>query len=89
MSPATREPGASEVFTHGLTSRPFSTAFLATRPAARSTLGFDVLVHDVMAATTTAPCCKSFAEALASFSASVGASNLVCSPAFADEVVPN
>jgi len=51
----TCEPGASEVFTHGLTFRPFSTAFLATRPAAISTLGFDVLVQEVIEAMTTSP----------------------------------
>jgi hypothetical protein len=45
----TCEPGASEVLTHGLTLRPFSTAFLATRPAPTSTDGFEVLVHEVIA----------------------------------------
>ena len=49
----TREPGASEVFTHGLTVRPRSTAFLASRPAAIMTAGFDVFVQLVMAAITT------------------------------------
>src|SRR5207244_4073019 len=38
------------------TSCPRSTAFLASRPAAIITLGFDVFVHDVIAAITTAPC---------------------------------
>src|SRR4051795_7524982 len=51
----TLEPGASEVFTHGLRCRPRSTAFLASKPAPTITNGFEVLVHDVMAATTTAP----------------------------------
>ena len=51
----TREPGASEVFTHGLTRSPRSTAFFASRPAASITAGFEVLVHDVMAAITTSP----------------------------------
>ena len=51
----TFEPGARLVFTHGLRVRPRSTAFLATRPAATRTLGLDVLVQLVMAATTTAP----------------------------------
>ena len=62
MSPAafrysvtTRDPGASEVFTEGFTVRPFSTAFFASSPAAISTLGFDVLVHEVMAAIITSP----------------------------------
>ncbi len=36
--------------------RPFSTAFLASRPAATSTLGLEVLVQDVIAAMTTSPC---------------------------------
>jgi hypothetical protein len=51
----TCEPGASEVFTHGLTFRPLATAFLARRPAAIRTLGLEVLVHEVMAAITTSP----------------------------------
>src|SRR5688500_11003032 len=51
----TREPGASDVFTHGLVLRPCSIAFLASRPAASITAGFDVLVHEVMAAITTSP----------------------------------
>src|SRR5271157_1453339 len=36
-SVTTIEPGASEVFTHDGTLSPFSTAFLASRPAATST----------------------------------------------------
>ena len=51
----TIEPGASEVFTHGGTVSPFSTAFLASNPAATSTDGFEVLVQLVMAAITTLP----------------------------------
>ena len=51
----TFEPGASEVFTHGLLWSPFSTAFLASSPAAIITDGFDVLVHEVIAAIATAP----------------------------------
>ena len=50
-----RDPGASEVFIHGLTLSPCSTAFLASRPAASITIGFEVLVHEVMAAITTSP----------------------------------
>ena len=50
-----REPGASEVLTCGLTERPASTAFLASRPAASITLGFEVLVHEVIAAISTSP----------------------------------
>jgi hypothetical protein len=41
----TFEPGASDVFTHGLRVRPRSTAFLASRPAPIITDGFEVLVH--------------------------------------------
>src|SRR6266480_7998765 len=54
-SVTTREPGASDVLICGLTFKPFSTAFFASRPAANSTPGFDVLVHDVIAAITTSP----------------------------------
>ena len=41
--------------THGLVVSPRSTAFFASRPAPIKTEGFDVFVHDVIAATTTAP----------------------------------
>src|SRR3954469_6643672 len=51
----TLEPGASDVFTHGLRCSPPSTAFFARRPAPTMTNGFDVLVQEVIAATTTAP----------------------------------
>src|SRR3954469_4122351 len=51
----TLEPGASEVFTHGLRCRPRSTALRASSPAPTMTNGFDVLVHDVMGANTTPP----------------------------------
>ena len=51
----TFDPGASVVFTHGLRVRPFSTAFLASRPAPIITEGFEVLVHEVIAAIATAP----------------------------------
>ena len=44
-----------EVFTHGLTSRPASTAFFATSPAPIMTDGFEVLVQLVMAAMTMEP----------------------------------
>src|SRR5690606_27222260 len=47
--------GAKLVLTHGLTVRPFSTAFFAKRPAPSITLGFEVFVQLVMAAITTAP----------------------------------
>src|SRR5262249_7895999 len=49
-------PGARLVFTWGGTLRPFSTAFLAKRPAAIITLGLLVFVQLVMAAITTSPC---------------------------------
>ncbi len=48
-------PGARVVFTHGLLSRPRSTARLATSAAATMTVGLEVFVHDVIAAMTTAP----------------------------------
>ena len=51
----TLEPGASEVFTHGLTVRPRSTAFFASSAAATITDGFDVFVHDVIDAIATCP----------------------------------
>src|ERR1700730_2048751 len=54
-SATTCEPGASDVFTHGLTVRPLSAALRASRPAPIMTLGFDVLVQDVIAAMTTSP----------------------------------
>ena len=51
----TLDPGAREFFTFGLTVSPFSTAFFASNPAASMTLGFEVLVHDVIAAIKTSP----------------------------------
>ena len=51
----TFEPGASDVFTHGLTVRPRSTALRASRPAPIITDGLEVFVHDVIAAITTWP----------------------------------
>src|ERR671937_2829318 len=51
----TLEPGASDVFTHGLTSRPRCTALRASRPAPIITSGFEVLVQLVIAAMTTSP----------------------------------
>src|SRR4029079_18479496 len=48
-------PGAIDVFTHGLTVRPLSTAFLASRAAPSITDGFEVLVHEVIEEITTAP----------------------------------
>src|SRR5829696_2076746 len=54
-SPTTCDPGASEVLTQGFTVSPFATALRASSPAPIITLGFDVLVQDVMAAITTSP----------------------------------
>ena len=51
----TFDPGASVVLTHGLPVSPRSTAFLASSAAPTITDGFEVLVHDVIAAITTAP----------------------------------
>src|SRR5256885_16055290 len=51
----TFEPGASVVFTHGLRSRPASTALRASSAAPIITDGLEVLVHEVMAAMTTEP----------------------------------
>ena len=51
----TFDPGARLVFTQGLDVRPCSTAFFATKPAAISTEGFEVLVQLVIAAITTLP----------------------------------
>src|SRR5215212_10822566 len=51
----TLEPGASDVLTHGLETSPRSTALRASRPAPIITDGFDVFVHEVMAAITTCP----------------------------------
>src|SRR3954463_12068831 len=55
----TRDPGASDVLTHGLVVRPLSTALRASSPAASITDGFDVFVQLVMAATTTWPWSRS------------------------------
>jgi hypothetical protein len=55
-SVTTFEPGARLVFTHGGRSRPFSTAFFASSPAAIITDGFEVFVQLVIAAMTTEPC---------------------------------
>src|SRR2546421_1747943 len=54
-SVTTFEPGASEVFTQGLTLSPFCTALRARIPAPSITDGFDVFVQLVIAAITTCP----------------------------------
>src|ERR1700710_225287 len=48
-------PGASDVVTQGFALRPLAAALRASRPAAISTLGLEVLVHEVIAAITTSP----------------------------------
>ena len=50
-----RDPGASEVLTHGGVFKPRATALRARRPAATITVGLLVLVQEVMAAITTEP----------------------------------
>ena len=52
---ATLEPGANDDLTQGLRTKPNSLARLATRPAATTLRGFEVLVHEVIAAIITAP----------------------------------
>src|SRR5699024_12646776 len=44
-----------DVFTYLGTVSPFSTAFLAIRPAPNITYGLDVFVHEVIAAMTKSP----------------------------------
>src|ERR1700743_1720988 len=48
-------PGASDVLTQGFAVRPLAAALRASRPAPISTLGLEVLVHEVIAAITTSP----------------------------------
>src|SRR5690349_22199254 len=54
-SVTTCDPGASDVFTHGFGASPLARALRATRPAATSTDGLEVLVQEVIAAITTSP----------------------------------
>src|SRR5690606_20993006 len=54
-SSATLEPGANEVFTHGLRSKPNLLALRATNAAATTLRGLLVLVQLVIAAIITAP----------------------------------
>ena len=49
------EPGASEVFTQGLRTKPRAFALRASRPAAMTLRGLLVFVHEVIAAMMTAP----------------------------------
>lgn len=55
-SVTTLEPGDKVVLINGLIVNPFSTAFLATSPAAIKESGLEVLVHEVIAVNTTSPC---------------------------------
>ena len=48
-------PGERLVLMYGLTLRPRSNAFFASKPAANITDGLLVFVHEVMAAMTTEP----------------------------------
>ena len=66
----TFDPGASDVLTQGLVVMPRSTAFLASRPAATITDGFEVLVQLVMAAITTEPSWRAAAAGSAATSTS-------------------
>ena len=51
-----RDPGASDVLTHGAHDSPRATALRASMPAASITTGFEVFVQEVIAASTTDPC---------------------------------
>src|SRR5579862_692478 len=51
----TLDPGASVVLTHGLRDRPALTALRASSAAPTMTNGFEVFVHEVIAAITTEP----------------------------------
>ena len=78
---ATLEPGAKDVFTQGLRTSPSSLAFLASRPAATTLRGLEVLVQLVMAAMITAPSGNrpSASSALAAASMSSSAMPRSCS----------
>ena len=54
------------VLTHGRELSPFATALRASSPAPTMTEGFEVLVHDVMAAITMAPSRSSWLSPLIS-----------------------
>lgn len=57
-SVTTPEPGDKLVLMWGEIVIPFSTAFLASKPAATKASGLEVLVHEVMAARTIEPCLR-------------------------------
>src|SRR3954463_6478313 len=65
------DPGARDVLTVGPTRRPRATAFRASSPAPTITVGFDVLVHEVMAAMTTEPSVTTDCSAVAATAAGV------------------
>src|SRR5882757_9114073 len=79
----TFEPGARVVFTHGLTARPRSTAFLASSAAPIITDGLDVFVHEVIEAITTAPWSRSKLVPVAMVTG-VGLLTRPCAPVAAD-----
>ena len=54
----TPEPGDNVVLMKLFILIPLSIAFLATKPAAIMTSGFEVFVQEVIAAKTTDPCCS-------------------------------
>src|SRR5258707_7186807 len=69
------EPGVSDVLTRGETLKPRATAFRARRPAPTITVGFEVFVHDVIAAIATEPVridarCPSSSTSTAGYSSS-------------------
>ena len=77
----TLEPGASDVLTHGLDCSPRSTALRASRPAPIITDGFDVFVHDVIAAITTWPWSSSVSVPSASVSGTISETrSATCAP---------
>lgn len=51
----TPEPGDRLVLIYGRTASPASTAFFASNPDPSITVGFEVFVHDVIAAITIEP----------------------------------
>src|SRR6185436_12361740 len=81
----TLEPGASDVLTHGFDVSPFATALRASRPAPIITDGFDVLVHDVIAAITTWPWSSSVSVPSASVSGTISETrSATCAPPVPD-----
>src|SRR6185436_18876351 len=77
----TLEPGASDVLTHGLDVSPFATALRASSPAPIITDGFDVFVHDVIAAITTWPWSSSASVPSASVSGTCAVTrSATCAP---------